>query len=756
MSHFMNNVSRGGQGVSGNGNQPSQPSGEFNLEASVPSERTTQAVDIPLFPSLHTQGINEYSAPSSLAEYYLAHVTNNLKFASVPVFHRKGCFECHYCGLNWYGRNHKPLNRTFGLLSDHHTSHNPTLRELAYLYSEFFKAVSNKGLENWLDKVHHFNVAIFHAPILDPFLTTRLASSLRSHIAYVNDRIPTRYFTGGILGGAKKNGKNGKRQKGKPGLPPTSETAAVWNPPPQPEPDREIKDEEPEPDLVAGGAPVTYAAAVQKNTSNVAAKDPKDEGKNKPKQQQNSKGGRANFRNDQVGQAVAELGAQNAGGRDARREIEEERRKAEHDERKREEEEKEAVKRHKQALATGVFNQGPRASKFSARPAANVSCYIKRKNLTTKLYILCRLWNGRIPRFVITAFTVWLLSKVNNAEFKILFGIPFTYIIWKWAHYLIWLYLWSKIFSNPRRLLTKIFHTAEIHEGTVDVSQRDIEGGLADTRPSEIKIGNVEMSQLEQRATIVMPVSASLEEPQHAVDAHATARVYEDPEFVAALLAGVTPQESGVEKRLDLLSRSPYLSPRTQSWLRWGKTKLTNARAKVTKWVRDALVSEGSTIVSLDLDPQNVRSFTVLKPDGKVDASSVLELSGAVALLNGPRPYNGTVSGVLGSYTPAQVAEPNFDLAETEVNFVAYKTERLDVPFCAHSYNNACSYGSLSSQVSAESNYAMLYRKLSRYTAIAQDRFGNKELVTNAEILCRLRYWAVREKPLARAAASNF
>lgn len=97
---------------------------------------------------------------------------------------------------------------------------------------------------------------------------------------------------------------------------------------------------------------------------------------------------------------------------------------------------------------------------------------------------------------------------------------------------------------------------------------------------------------------------------------------------------------------------------------------------------------------------------------------------------------------MIGSYTAKEFMKPEKD---RKMDNFAYAVKDTKLLYDAHTFHNACTYSANSSQVSEETNFSILYRKISRYTEININRYGVKDLQTNAEVLCRMQYFAIRE-----------
>lgn len=103
---------------------------------------------------------------------------------------------------------------------------------------------------------------------------------------------------------------------------------------------------------------------------------------------------------------------------------------------------------------------------------------------------------------------------------------------------------------------------------------------------------------------------------------------------------------------------------------------------------------------------------------------------------------NTPITYLTGSYTGKEFAKP---ANSRKFDSFVYVLDETVLQYDLHTYHNASTYSANSSQISEETNYSILYRKISRYTEINQSRFARKDLLTNAETLCRLCYFSIRE-----------
>lgn len=108
---------------------------------------------------------------------------------------------------------------------------------------------------------------------------------------------------------------------------------------------------------------------------------------------------------------------------------------------------------------------------------------------------------------------------------------------------------------------------------------------------------------------------------------------------------------------------------------------------------------------------------------------------------------------MLGSCTAKEFSKP---VKERKIDRFVYSEHRQHIPYDLHTFHNATSYSAVSSQVSEETNFSILYRKISRYTEINVNRYGAKDIQTNAETLARLQYFAIREAYPNFAARQHF
>lgn len=720
-----------------------------------------------------TVGMSFGEGISSFTEYYLAHVTSRLTFNSVPVFHKGGSFDCYFC--HWHRNKRVSLSPGLGFLSDLNTHSNPNIVRTSELFGALFSLAAERGAESWLGMIHHFNVALFHMPPskIDLHIVYSVQRSIIAHHEYIKSKIHCTRFHSTLEGGVGDT----KAEEPEPlvdkKLRPRKEAKLRRSndkkKPPSPRAPAQKGGEASVKTITGVVLPKSFCNDTDDKQFSFGYTGEAPEKESKSKQQQHSRGGRTNFRNDLVNKQCAEEGAREKGNRDAAHDQRSAQRDAEEERKRKEKETEDLLTQRKKAMTEQAYANGPSGSEFSARPALNVGVHCRRNRIHYLLLVLA--WkNFSIP--AIFTLLLSLCKASRNPGSRLVTGGT-TMICGLLGS--VALYLSAAVLSKstPKLAVRKLHFTARISNQTREVSIRDADGDLVDTRPSEIKIGKTEMTQLEQDATLTVPTLVVATPQDHHAEGEPTVTVQRDLEFenkllhvpffgkliskcdaVVASLTHVPDEESesGTLPSDSLIHSTvwPEVKYYGSKFVAYGARKFQACANAVLK---GAILNSKDTVVALN--PGVDMSFSVISENGTVNSWKTLA-AGCLAALAAGTEYCETAPAILGSHSSATVASSGFNVEATTPVPRVLRATRVMLPFCAHSYNNAATYGALSSQVSPDSNYAMLYRKLSRYTAIAQNRFGNKELVTNAEILARLKYWAVREKPQARAAAAHF
>jgi len=743
--------------------------------------------------SAHAVSLSERISRTYITSVYSGQVEKSLMFVRHKYNSLKCCVTC--------GRRSR-LKGKVRCLTDFNLDGSwahPRLQTVNQKMHELFgilcRTFSNIIPYDVLLSFHHLNVSRYGTSNMQDVTYYQLLSEIESFRQFLltrgqNGKLPC--AGGGLLGGAKKNKKNtkgnqakqnknvsvpeGKLEQKEADAATCTKSAAEGkqllstNNNPRQGPDAARKEEPPlapegkleQPEIEVGDT------AVNNNTDVEQGPKPEAEGKQQQKNNKNPRKQRnardSNPRNanrnaaraNLVNRGMVEDIARDAGRRDAIREMENQRRDDERAEQARLQQEKEAADARTKAMITEIYELSPGTETFRARPVINVGIQAK-CGFRSRMYVALSAFYGLIPRsLTIPAFYYSARTFVSN---------PVSGILMFQGSALLTL-LAPTLFSAALAVCTsrpilnkkysKLHHEVTILPETEGVSRRDLDGNIVDTRFSEIKIGEATIEQRSQNAIVAAPLVVSLLD-----------------EVNSPIREVITPQEHNAALTRNLVSEQFSWIPRSFGFVSTGLSdigltanfvlpgyhlnSLFSFASRVVdrignSWINQIcgwLVPPGHSLIGLEDDTDNPQSFTIVDSEGKINLQLVSNMCHILS-------ENKDVCGVVGSFDAKQVSDSLFDIEKEQIRPVAYKLAREVLPFCTHSYHNACSYGSLSSQISPETNYAMLYRKLSRYTAIAQDRFASKELVPNAEILARLKFWAVREAPLARVAASHF
>lgn len=688
---------------------------------------------------------------------------------------------CSICQASHKVKSSVTKNRTFGFLTDWAHSETPNLSAAAGQVLKTFWLTY--GHSEALPFIHHLNLAPYCARQEELENITRAVISQARYFRSAwkaKFGLPTE---GGILGGAgedqpekepapvdvkirkpkKKKSHNKRGDRAAPSPP-----VAV---PAQPEPKEPIESNNEAASVISGDKEMkipqsspkvevkkelpekpTYSAVVVDAIRQEKAKAPARQNKNQQQKDKRPETGRGAKRNNLVETSFNVERAKQAGARDCAKDQQRDIRDRDREEQKIEKEKAELLKKQQQARTALVFDNAAGPGEFQARPSANLVVR-NSHGFATKLYLLFRLCGSALPRLLLTIVFLNIARKSSLLGFlPKLAGFTTLFAVLPVFTNILCLFMKRKFIEN----ISPIYFRAKLLPGTLEVSRRDVEGNLIDTRPSEIKIGETEMTQREQRAEIAAPVIAVPHTINSSTLPYAASVVDEDPVFTKKLLHFSYPKwwSDKVDCMRYIARGAGYA---TSIMLSEVASMSDSLLIKINKSMESLYIPEGKTLLPIGDSASNQCDYTIVDRYGLIDRPAVVALTSIVAL--GGEAFSSNHRGVLGSYDSKALAVTNdvVELANMKaLNERPVIETRHCLNFCSHSYNNACTYGVFSSQISPDTNYAMLYRKISRYTAIAIDRFGNKELVTNAEFLARLRFWSVREKPLAKAAAANF
>lgn len=674
---------------------------------------------------------------SSLSEYFVAHVTDTLEFDSVSLFHSSGSFECHSCQLGTRKRRlaiHQIVG--VGFLSDQLDSPDPQIRYVADLFATFFRVVCDRGLESWLKQVHHFNVALYYCSEPSDHLLHALASSLRAHTLYVTNNIHTRHFHDTVVGGAKGKGLKPEKKNEEP-EPEYKDVKYKRNSKRNQRKGHKSQKPSPRPQT-----PVTVSAqpsvtlpdsfsdlGESEYTFGTAEEFERDYKKSSPPNKQPRNGTRCNKRANLTTAAVADLAAQVDGVKDSQRDREQADKelKAEVDKEQKELTKQLTVAAYVRGASTGV--------NFKSRPAMNYG--FRYKGMSSFGNDISRPWFYGTAGFCITS----LLCPFFTPLALKLFALQFESCSFK------------------------LYHSVNSIEHS-DVSLRDARDELVDARPSETKIGDSELNQIASTAEMKFPakIVAVPDENLESNDAVTKVLVHDD-----SILKRAVARMSTI---------STHIQRVYQGFLYFvgqGNDVVTSVVSSIDAYVatleapiedenpmalgsRDrTAMTEEELVANIDHNTwfagpnafvaKAADGHTFVNGQGSVVPLYCFMMLGAKALLDDRSPV------YLSSSNAKEVEKP-FNQRLIEGFVYDYETENID--YCAHSYHNASTYGAMSSQISPDVNFSMIYRKLSRYTSINQNRFGRKDLLCNAEQIARLQYWAIREGNLAKSSRLHF
>lgn len=300
-----------------------------------------------------------------------------------------------------------------------------------------------------------------------------------------------------------------------------------------------------------------------------------------------------------------------------------------------------------------------------------------------------------------------------------------------------------------------------------DSSLLSATGEVVDARPSETKIGDGELTQIVSTAEFEFPARLVAVEQDNLLDNEEATVFYKHDDSLLKRAVGKLMTVSnhvlrvwrGTKHYANLGNDfvSSFFSSLDYYQSRDDRIEAAADALATPEQLLNADERREAVFVSSLVEPwfsgptahiaKAVDGHTFIGPQGNVVNIYNFMLLAANALLDVRSPV------YFSSCTAKEVEKP---LADRKFSPYVYDkaVERID--YCAHSYHNAATYGSMSSQISPDVNFSMIYRKLSRYTSINQNRFGQKDLLCNAEQIARLQFWAVREGNIARSSRSHF
>ena len=624
----------------------------------------------------------------------------------------------------------KKITETYGFLYLHILSDDVFMRSAADLLQDLWCLIQSNNLTEFLSMYHHYNCAFYCYPMnvdveTKQFRFYSFSQSIKQTMAFIEKRggvVPLMAILGGAGDGGKAVKKNHRRQSNQN----KSKTQKQKSPKSNQQKQglslerfvESIEVVEKKLEL-----PEVSATSSINEVTNEHRSD-KEKAKRMP-------GTRRNASNNAIANSLKDSRAQEQGQRDAERE----KRQEEFEQNKeRERIQKEADK----ARAIQAFNAAAHSDfSFKARPAANFGMRYKGFSIFGRDASRVAFWtaSAAVAGCFVAPFCAPALISLSRSLFKQQFE-PVTY---------------------------KLYHEIRTKSGAEDVSLRDSENEIVDARPSETKIGDADLNQIVKIAELTHPARVVCFEDDIYNDTteQVTVQCEHDDVFLQRLVSF---------KDSSLSSAKTFAENVFALAAHWVSDKLGFRRGEdheerieeIHDAIRQSVNSIQSAFNHVSNQPyvagdyfKGPNTFLTKACDGHAFVNKqgfVIPIYNTMALwVKGL--FNDRTPMYYSSCTAKEFTKPTATrVAEASV----YNELKSELPFCAHSYHNACTYGANSSQVSAETNFAMIYRKMSRYTAVNQNRFDDKTLLTNAEQLARLHFWSVREKPIEVASRLHF
>lgn len=671
-----------------------------NRQSAGPADREETAVAITASNNASTviRGRSSKKVIISHEHYFTMLAEDTLRVLSFPTTHCRTKFSwCSLCQMKSSERKCCSSRETYGFLTDYCDSEDqPILKHTCDLFMEVFWLTY--GCPDVITYLHHINCAVFCATQDSLNLSLYGAQQelqLFKRAWEAKNAVP---LVGGLPGGTGEEKKNE-------------------------EPEADVKD-------------VKYRKnrEARNNKRQQKQQDKPGKGPKNAKQNKAARGKaptRSNKNKAVVVEQVADLVAQVKGQNDARVEREVEEKELEKEKQK---EEKCETKR----LELAAYGRGASTPvNFSCRPAMNFGFQYKGMSSygrdTSRQYFY-----GTAGFMLASVFAPFLLPLSIK-----LFSLQFE------------------------RVTLKLPHSVRTvsHE---EASLKNARGEDVDARPSETKIGDGELAQVVSTAELEFPAR---------VVAVPDFRLEDDNDTTVHFVHDDKPLKRAAARLCTVASHLQRVFQGARYYFNQGNTLFTSLVASAVEYssfvqrnnpqveqVEDNALS--APAADIDREARFVDNLTEPWFKGPntfvakcVDGHSVINAQGTVItlynfmLLGCKALYNDRSPVYFSSCTAKQVEKP---LAERvkDAHVYDYLVTRAD--YCAHSYHNASTYGAMSSQISPDVNFSMIYRKLSRYTSINQNRFGSKDLLCNAEQIARLQYWAVREAPVARNSRLHF
>lgn len=625
--------------------------------------------------------------------YFGLVLAENLKATSIHCTHLKSKFNwCSICQAEARKKRNLTANCTFGFLTDYCDSENQPI--LRHTCELLMELFwATHGHNDTLIYIHHFNCSVYLAEQED--LNTFLYGTQREIRAFRTawEAKQNLPVEGGLLGGV-----------------------------------NETKKEEPEPELKdTKQQPNKWGKQNQSNNSNKGKpKNAKQNKAAKGKQQT-----RQNKNNNVVVEEVADLVAQVQGNKDAvrDRELIEKEEKAEQAKN-----EKAETKR----LELAAFSRAAKSDvNIRCRPAMNFGYVYK----------------GMSAYGVDTSRSYFYGTAAFMAASVIApFFLPLSV---------------SLFCQQFERVSLKLHHSVRTvaHE---ELPLENARGEVVDARPSETKIGDGEITQVISTAELECPAKVVAVQDLNLENDNETTKFFVHDDLPLKRAAARLCTVAGHLSRVYQGAKHYYNQGNDML------TSLVSSALQYVDFVRQNEVPEGPVRegalyrpnLQIDREAQFIRERPEPWFDGPnahvtkcADGHAFINQQGSVIavynfmLLAAKALYNDRSPVYFSSCTAKEMEKP---LEARSRDGHVYDLTKTRVDYCAHSYHNAATYGALSSQISPDVNFSMIYRKLSRYTSINQNRFGKKDLLCNAEQIARLQYWAVREGPIAQNSRLHF
>lgn len=451
---------------------------------------------------------------------------------------------------------------------------------------------------------------------------------------------------------------------------------------------------------------------------------------NKKQSKLRSSGTRSSNNNSKLNEAVGDLMSQLDGAKDAMRDKEKSKQEVEQEEKRKE-------KEMKKNLQSAAFTRGAMTPvNFKCRPAMNYGYQYKGFSA----------YGRDMSRPYFYGTTSFLLASVVA---------PFLFPLS--------IHMFVQQFERTN---FKLYHSIATKQHRND-SLEDATGEEVDARPSETKIGECDLTQIVSTAALTYPAKVVALQDDKLDENEAVVKMYSHDDQplkrAVARLATVAYHAQRVINgtRYLIAQGNDIVTSFFGSFFSYIERNAPQASVAADPLSLSAPSTDNSREANLMVTLNTQRWFTgpnafvtktcdghsFITSQGNVIPIYCYMLLAAKALTDDRSPV------YFSSSTAKEVEKP---MSNRKIDALVYDSATEDLDYCAHSYHNASTYGAMSSQISPDVNFAMIYRKLSRYTSINQNRFGSKDLLCNAEQIARLQYWAVREATVSRSSRLHF